>query len=140
MKSIKDLILYKEVIKELNYPFGNVYIFEKFVVSEIDEGISFNWENHGKLIVEDVTYYLGNNGDDIIYISNRIHSYSVVASDWLKFFKHSYSLKSYLIVSDDKVGLLNSMIENLFFSNKIKRFKTLEAAVNWIKNDMVDIA
>jgi hypothetical protein len=139
MISVKEKFLFNEVLKELNYSFGNIYIFEKFVVSEINEGVHFNWENHGKVIVDDVTFYLGNNGDNINYISNRIHSYSVVASDWLKFFKHSYSLKSYLIVSNDKIGLLNSMIENLFFKSKIKRFESIEAASNWIKNDLVDI-
>lgn len=140
MKSIKETNLYKEVKKELNYPFGNVFIFEGFVVSEINRGINFSWENHGKVIVDDVSCYLGTEGNELIYISNRINSYSVVASDWLKFFKNNYTLKGYFIISENNIGVLNSMIENLFFNNKIKRFNTIEAAINSIKTGLIEIA
>ncbi|MBP0904555.1 hypothetical protein ACFSKN_11690 [Mariniflexile gromovii] len=133
MVSIKETYLYNSVIKELNYSFGNVFIFENFVVSEINRGVNFNWDDHGKTITEDVAYYLDTNGINLVYISHRINSYSVVASDWLKFFKHSYNLKGYYIVSENNIGFLNSLIENLFFNGKIKRFTTIEAAVNWVK-------
>ena len=133
MKSLKETNLYNEVIEELNYSFGTVFIFETFVVSEINEGVCLNWEDHGKVITEDVCYYLNTNGSNLIYIAHRINSYSVIASDWLKFFKSSYTLKGYYIVSENSSGLLNSMIENLFFKVKIKRFSSLDAAVNWTK-------
>lgn len=140
MKSIKETILYNRVLKELNYSFGNVFIFDGFVVSEINRGVNFNWNEHAQIIVEDVACYLGTDGSDIIYISNRIHSYSVIASDWIKFFKHSYHLKSYFIVSNSHLGILNSMIENLFFNNKIKRFNSIETAINYIETGLVEIA
>ena len=140
MKSIKEIDLHNTVLKELNYSFGTVFIFDGFVVSEINRGVNFNWNQHAQLIVEDIACYLGTDGSDLIYISNRIHSYSVVASDWLKFFKNSYNLKGYFIISDSNVGILNSMIENLFFNNKIKRFNSIETALNWIKMGLVEIA
>ncbi|MGE5943293.1 MAG: hypothetical protein ACM31G_03030 [Flavobacteriales bacterium] len=128
-----------EIIKELNYPFGNVFIFEGFLVSEINEDITFNWEDCGKLVVEDVATFLGTDGKDLVYISNRIHSYSVVAADWLKFFKASYTLKAYCIVSKGKSGAMNYMIEKLFFSKKIKRFTSIFEAVNWVKKNMIEL-
>lgn len=140
MKSIKEIDLHNTVLKELNYSFGTVFIFDGFVVSEINRGVNFNWNQHAQLIVEDIACYLGTDGSDLIYISNRIHSYSVVASDWLKFFKNSYNLKGYFIISDSNVGILNSMIENLFFNNKIKRFNSIETALNWIKMGLIEIA
>lgn len=139
MVSIKQTHLYSETIKELNYHFGNVYIFDGFVVSEINEGVIFNWENNGKVIVQDVTSFLKTNGKDLVYISNRIHSYSVVATDWVKFFKASYALKAYCIVSNGKLGFMNYMVENLFFSKKIKRFNSIFEAVNWVKKNMIEI-
>jgi len=63
----------------------------------------------------------------------------VVASDWMKFFKASYTLKAYCIVSNSKLGVMNQMVENLFFSKKIKRFRSIFEAVNWVKKDMIDI-
>ncbi len=140
MISIKGTDLYSEVIKELNYPFGNIFIFEGFIISEITRGVSFNWDDHAKLIVEDVSCYLGTNGDNLVYISNRVNSYSVVAMDWLKFFKHRYLLKNYCVISDDKKGIMGTMVEGLFFNKKIKRFNNLYTAVNWVKNNAQRIA
>ena len=140
MNSIKDTHLHSEVIKELNYPFGNVFVFHGFVVSEINKGVVFNWDDHGKLITEDVSCFLGTNGNDLIYVSNRINPYSVFVSDWLKFFKNSYSLKGYFIISESRIGILNSLIENLFFNSKIKRFYNIETAINCIKTGLLGIA
>ncbi|WNH09662.1 hypothetical protein [Thalassobellus suaedae] len=140
MISIKETSLYSEILKEFNYPFGNISIFDGFVVSEINRGVVFNWDNHGKLITEDISCFLGTNGNDIVYVSNRIHSYSLVASDWLKFFKHSYLLKSYLVVSNDKIKILNSMVESLFFNDKIKRFNSLYAAINFVRKGVLEVA
>ncbi|MEW4925237.1 hypothetical protein [Algibacter sp. 2305UL17-15] len=140
MISVKQSDLYSEVLKELNYSFGNVYIFNGFVITEIKQGINVSWENHAKLIAEDVSCYLGTDGSDLVYISNRIHSYAVMAADWLKFFKSNYLLKAYYIVSSSPHSKLNLMVESLFFKNKIKSFDSLHAAVNWVKKGMVEVA
>ena len=131
MISIQKTDLYNSVVKELNYEYGNVYIFEGFVVSEINEEVLFSWENHAMEIVNDVTEFTGCRGEDLIYISHRIHSYSVLPNDWLKFFKQSYTLKGYGVVGYTNGSLMNTMIENLFFSKKIKRFTDINAAVQW---------
>lgn len=143
MVNIKASKLYSEVIKEFNYSFGNLYIFKEFIVSEINQGIILNWDDHAKLLIDDVSHFFEvkgqkTNGGDLIYISNRINSYSVIASDWLKFFKHSYSLKDYCIVSENKVGVLGSMIEKLFYTKKIKHFNNLYTAINFVKKGVAD--
>ena len=140
MISIKETNLYNDVLKELNYSFGNVFIFDGYIISEINRGVSFNWQDHAKTIVEDVFYYLGTNGDDLIYISHRINSYSVVPYDWINYFKSNYKLKGYFIVSEHKIRILNSVFENLFFDNKIKRFNNLHTAINSIKTGLIEIA
>lgn len=131
MISVKHTDLYNDVLKEFNYDYGKVFVFDGFVISEINQGITFTWEHHAKQIVEDVTSFLETNGNDIIYISHRINSYAVKPNDWLKFFTHSYSLKGYGVVGYTQGSLLNTMIENLFFSKKIKRFSSLDTAVQW---------
>lgn len=139
MISIRETDLYNEVLKEFNYSFGNVFVFEGFVVSEMNRGVVVSWEN-AKLIIDDVVSSLNTRGEDLIYITNRINSYSVVAADWLKFFKQSYSLKAYCIVSDNKMSSLNLMIEKLFFQNKIKHFSNLYAAINFVKKGLAEVA
>lgn len=131
MTSIKETSFYKDVLKELHYEFADIFIFKGFVVSEIKEGISFNWDDHANHIIEDVTTFLKTNGSDIVYISHRINSYSVMPQDWIRFFKNSYDLKGYYVVSDKKTSVLGFMVENLFFTNKIKRFKSIHEAINY---------
>lgn len=140
MISIKHSSLYLEVLKELNYSFGDVFIFDGFVVSEIKDGINFSWNDHAQYIVEDISCFLGTDGSELIYISNRVNSYAVVAIDWLKFFKHQYVLKGYYIVADGKLSKLNLMVEELFFKKKIKHFDSIYSAINWVRNDSLEIA
>lgn len=140
MISVKETNLYSEVIKELNYPFGNVFIFDGYIVSEINRGVTINWDDHAKVIVEDVSCFLGTDGSDLIYISHRINSYSVIPYDWLKFFKSNYQLKGYFIVSENKLRILNSLVESLFFNRKINRFNNLHTAINSIKTGVIEIA
>ncbi|WP_298894517.1 hypothetical protein [uncultured Psychroserpens sp.] len=131
MTSIKDSTLYNNILKEFNYDYGNVFVFDGYVISEIKQGITFTWDYHAKQIVEDVTSFLDTDGNDVVYISHRIYSYAVKPNDWLKFFKHSYGLKGYGVVGYTQGSVLNTVIENLFFHKKIKRFNSLEAAIQW---------
>jgi len=140
MISIKESNFYDQVLKEHNYPFADIFIFKDFIVSEIKEGVIFNWEDHAKLVINDVTGFFNTDGSDLIYISNRVHSYSVMPQDWVKFFKSSYNLKGYYVVSDRKTSVMGFMIENLFFKNKIKRFSSIYEAINWLENGINEVA
>lgn len=139
MISVTSLELYKKVLKEHTYDFCKVYMFKNFVVTECFQGVSVNWEDT-KVMVKDITTFYNSNGSNVVYISNRINSYSIVASDWLKFFKNGYSIKSYCIVSKNKAGLLNLMMEKLFFKKKIKHFSSLFEALNYVNNGMAEMA
>jgi len=140
MLSIKTTELNNEVLKEINYSFGNIFIFDGFVVSEMNEAISFSWEEHAKKITDDVSEFTNSKGDDLVLISHRIHSYSVKPTGWLQFFKSSLNLKGYGIVCYTNASLANTVIEKLFFKKKIRHFSTIESAVQWATSfDIVDI-
>jgi len=140
VQSVRETELYSEVLKELNYSFGDFFIFKGFVISEIKQGVVVSWKEHAKQYVQDIAYYLGTDGTDVVYISNRINSYSVKAVDWLKFFKSDYTMKAYCIVSDNPMGKMNLMVENLFFNNRIKSFQSIYHAINWVKKDHEQVA
>ena len=75
-----------------------------------------------------------------VLVFHRIHSYSLVPNDWLKFFRNSFELKGYGVIGYNKLSFVNTVIENLFFKKKIRRFTTLEAAVDWAKSfDVVEV-
>ncbi|WP_103068128.1 hypothetical protein [Aquimarina sediminis] len=134
MGYIKDSPFYKDAIHEFEYSCGTYYLFDTFVVAEIKEGITYTWDDHAKPIVEELTHLYDQNGENIVYISNRVHLYSVKPSDWIKFFSNNYKLKAYAIVSYTQRGFLNSLIEKLFMRNNFKSFDNLEDAIIWAKS------
>ncbi|NJB72598.1 hypothetical protein GGR42_003089 [Saonia flava] len=134
MMHVKNSPFYKEAIQEINYPFGDFYLFENFVIGEIKADIVFTWADHGQKVVEELTDLYGENGKGLVYITNRVNSYSVVPSDWINFYKLSYQLKGYAVVSYSSKGLLNSFLEKIFMRNTWHSFEKLENAISWAKS------
>ena len=130
MKSIRETEFYSEVRKELNLPYADVYFFDHFLVSEIHADVLFTWEL-AKPIVYEATSYYENSGEKIIYISNRIHPYTVKAVDWLLFIKYSFKLGGYVIISGDEKGARNAIFESLFIPTKFKVFNDFYDAIQW---------
>ena len=133
MNSIRNSPFFHEAFQELNYPFGDFFLFETFVVAEIKKDVVLNWHDHAKIFVEELSHLYEQKGTDIVYISNRVNPYSVVPSDWLYFFKHGYSLKGYGIVSYNHKGKLNAALERIFMRSKMQSFSDLDDAIAWAK-------
>ncbi|WP_299221814.1 hypothetical protein [uncultured Aquimarina sp.] len=134
MQYVKDSIFYQDAIHELNYSFGDFYLFDRFVIGEFKEDTVVTWDDHAKLLVEDLTNLYDHDGSNVVYITNRVHRYAVKPSDWLKFYKSDYKMKGYAIVSYTPKGLLNSLIEKLFIKSKFKSFESLEEAIHWARS------
>lgn len=73
-------------------------------------------------------------GSNLVYLSHRIHSYSLVPTDWLKYFRNSFELRGYGVIGYHKMSFVNTVIENLFFKKTIRRFATIETAVQWAQS------
>ncbi|ADV48540.1 hypothetical protein Celal_1225 [Cellulophaga algicola DSM 14237] len=134
-QSLKNSPFYKEAFNQLSYSFGTFYLFPGFVVAEINEGVVFSWEDHGKTVTEDIGNLYDENGEGLIYITNRVHNYSVNPIGWLQFYKSKYKLKAYVIVTYSKKGYSNTLLEKLFMSANIYRFTALEKAIEWAKKE-----
>ena len=129
MQRVRDLEFFKQIREIREYEFGMFYFFDGLVISEMNEGEIFNWAIAEKII--DVAYEVLGRDKPIAYISNRIHNYSVVPTDWLKFHKHRHQLEFYSIVAYDNSGLAIVVLERMFFRNKIRQFSNLENAIKW---------
>lgn len=134
MKRLKDTPYYYRAIHEINYSFGDFYLFDTFIVGEIHDNVHISWKEHGRMIAEELSNLYDNNGKDIVYISNRVNDYSLVPTDWKKFFKLSYNLKAYGIISYTKTGYFNAMLERMFVNTKLRWFNSLEDAIVWVGN------
>lgn len=114
----------------LQMPFGTYFFFEKFIVSEINEGVHFEWNMAEKLALEVFKYY----GKDakLGFISNRVNRHSVDPQNWIKLEKNHTIIIASAIVAYDKLNFMNASIEKKFTKNSIKRCKSLNEAIKWI--------
>ncbi|MFY0714195.1 hypothetical protein J1D01_10990 [Seonamhaeicola sp. NFXS20] len=114
---------------EIVKPFGNFYFFEKFILSEINDGVHFDWDMIKEVMDEAITFY----GSDVKlgYISNRVNSYSMNPQSW-NMVKEEYNIiVASAIVTYSTMTFMNATIEKQFSDNSIKRCLSLEEAINW---------
>ncbi len=108
---------------------GVFYFFEKFVISEFNEGVTVNWDSVQEILkIAESHYGVDSNTS---YISNRVHSYSIFPQDWLKFFKARNYIGALAVVSYNDIEKTNVLIEKLFFKNRIKICTSLTHAIKW---------
>lgn len=129
---IKETFLKDQVLKEINVAYGDFYFFKETVVSEIFEGVLFDYEK-AKPIINAVYQFYGDN-PQVFYISNRCFAYSMKVQDWLKFYKERHAIRGMAVVNYSKIGLTNFLIEKLFIKSSLRHFTSLDLAVNWIQN------
>lgn len=129
MRSVREIGFFKNIREIREYEFGVFYFFDGLVISEIKEDVVFNWNMAQKAI--DAAYEIIGREKPIAYISNRINNYSVVPTDWLKFFTNRHQLELYSVVAYSKSGLASIILERMFFKNNIRQFSDLESAIKW---------
>ncbi|MEL6810531.1 MAG: hypothetical protein AAFP76_04280 [Bacteroidota bacterium] len=125
---------YKDKYREkLSLDSGNYYIFDKFVIGEVNEGEHFDWET-AKVVIQRVYLHFGTTDIKVSYISNRINSYSVQPKDWLIFFKERHKIKSIAVVAYNKMGMMSVVLERIFSKAPIRKFDNLDKAIHWVLN------
>lgn len=117
---------------KLEMPFGNFYFFKTFIISEISEGMHFDWEMIQEVMVHVVEFY----GQEakLGYISNRVNSYSINPQAWNKVQKKYNIIVVGAIVAYNKMNFLNASLEKNIANTSIKRCFSLEEAFEWVSN------
>lgn len=91
------------------------------------------------MVTGEIANLYDQNGEDLIYITNRINNYSVNPLGWLQFFKNNYKLKAYGIVTYTKKGYSNTILEKIFMNINIYRYSSLEEAIEWAKKTRTSV-
>lgn len=117
---------------KVEMPFGNFYLLETFFISEIHEGIHFDWEMIESAIIEVLEFYGKNT--KVGYISNRVNSYSMDPQSWDKVQKKYNFIIAGAIVSYNNMTFMNASIEKHFSEISIKRCLSLDEAIDWIQS------
>ncbi|RYH74154.1 hypothetical protein EVU94_09205 [Flavobacteriaceae bacterium 144Ye] len=117
---------------KIEFSFGNFYLFDKFIISEINEGVHFDWDKIQQVIAALIDYYGSNL--KIGYISNRVNPYSIEPQLWIRFQRDYGFIVASAMVSYTELNYINASIEKRFSEMSIKRCGSLDEAINWIKN------
>jgi hypothetical protein len=118
---------------KLEMPFGNFYLLETYFISEIKDGVHFDWEMI-QAVMDEVIEFYGKNAK-IGYISNRVNSYSMNPQTWNKVKKKYNMIVAGSIVAYNPLTYMNADIEKrLSTKTNIKSCLSLEEAVDWILN------
>lgn len=129
MKSVKQLAFFKNIREVREFEFGTFYFFDGLVISEMKEGVIFRWKM-AERAVKAAHEVLGED-EPLAYISNRINSYFVVPSDWIKFYKNRHQLNFYSVVGSTRGSFASIVLERMFFRDSIRKFTDLEEAIEW---------
>ncbi|WP_338730781.1 hypothetical protein [Mangrovimonas cancribranchiae] len=119
--------------KKVVYSFGTFYFCDMFFVSELNEGIHFDWDKITQVISTIYDIY-GNYNIKLAHISNRVNSYSTEPHLWIHFNQEFGFVVASAIVSYSEMNYINATIEKRFSKNSIKRCASLEQAIEWVKN------
>lgn len=107
---------------------GNFYFFENYIIAEFNEGKHVTFNAFKDVIDITKEQYCTKSQ---IFISNRIHSYSVDLMDILSNSKDLNFLSAYVIVSYSQMTNKVIELENEYFAFPRKRFSNLIDAVTW---------
>lgn len=124
--NIPDTTELKEVF---DTEIATVYFYDNIVIVEAVEGITLSYKTGFSLLVKGLKY-LGNR--PWIYISNRVHSYSVNPNDY-KYLDQVPTLKGIAVVNHTESGRKNAQLEASFCKKPFKVFDDLTEAYNWGK-------
>lgn len=117
------------IFKYFDLGYTEVFIFDEFLVNQIQEGVTITPE-HNNTLVNIVDKYFKNK--PLVYISNRINSYSV---DPITYIGTSsiHNLLAIAIVAEESLNKKNALYESNFYNKPFKVFDTLSKAMQWVQ-------
>ncbi|AXT20154.1 hypothetical protein D7030_03295 [Flavobacteriaceae bacterium AU392] len=111
----------------LSYDFGNIKVFENYIISVMNEGVTVTSEVN-KIINKVIDQYFPNK--NFIYIAHRIHSYAVDPAVYTEI-SQIKNLTGVAVVSANRIALNNAEMEKIFTTKPFEIFYTIEEAVTW---------
>ncbi|MDC8001598.1 hypothetical protein POV26_11160 [Aequorivita todarodis] len=115
--------------KVLETEIGIIYFYRALVIVEAKEGIVISHKNGLSALLKGLGY-LG--AKPWVYISNRIHSYSVKPMDY-KYLNKVPTLKAMGIVVYNEMARSNAELESTFCKKPFRIFDNLTEAAIWGK-------
>ena len=107
---------------------AKVFIFDEFLVNQIEEGVSVTPEDN-KTLQSIIEKHFKNK--PLVYISNRHYSYAVNPLTYLQT-SEIHNLLAIAIVTTDPVARNNALLEKQFYKKPFQVFETLSESMAWV--------
>ncbi|WP_378175812.1 hypothetical protein [Aquimarina sp. SS2-1] len=115
------------MITSYQFDFGLVEIYNDHIKVTMNEGIIVSPE-HNDVLLEMVRKHYSNR--NFVYITHRVHSYSVNPTIYLETAKIK-NLAGFAVVSNDPIQKILTKLEKTFFNKEFRQFDNLESALKW---------
>ncbi len=116
-------------IKRHDLEVGSFFFYKNHIVAEVNEDLAFTFEN-AYLVLELGKVYYGST-TPLVYISNRVSSYSFNPTSHLKTRAMFPNLKGYAVVIYDKMNHEIAEMKQTFLNKPVAIFHKLKDALNW---------
>ncbi|HCY82643.1 MAG TPA: hypothetical protein DHV22_14155 [Xanthomarina gelatinilytica] len=110
-----------------NYPETEIFVFDEFLICQIREGAEIHPEYNNKLNEVIQKHFSGKN---MVYISNRVNSYSVNPLTYV----HTEKIPNLLAIAmipETELMKKNAKFERDFFDKPYEIFDNLSKAIEW---------
>lgn len=114
----------------LSFDFCDMSIYNNYLVVIMKEGVNIT-PKHNSVLIEVTKNHFSDK--PFVYITHRIHSYSVDPKIYFETSK-IINLKGFAVVSRNYKAKLNAKIEQMFFNKPFEIFTKLEDAVTWAES------
>lgn len=118
------------MINALYFEFGEIRVFNNFVVVVMKEGITVKPEHNDDLVSISKEYF---KNKPFGYITYRINSYAVDPMVYLKT-SNIKNLVAFAVVCEDGLKTSNMEVEKMFLKKPFKQFSNLDDAKIWVLN------
>ncbi|WP_191858188.1 hypothetical protein [Hanstruepera ponticola] len=115
------------MIHYYNMEDGELFVFDEFLICQIAEGVNVTPE-HSEILNQVIKKHF--QGKDLVYISNRVNSYSVDPLTYVET-ERIPSLVAIAMVPDDDIMKKNAEYERNFYDKPYEIFNNLSEAIEW---------
>lgn len=112
------------------FDFCVLKFYDNYVISIVNEGVVVSKTISDKISKAAIDYY---QGKPFVYITHRIHSYSVDPNVYIDVSKIK-NLAGFVVVSDSKTSIKSALLEKIFLDKPFQIFSNLEDGILWANN------
>ncbi|PRP67523.1 hypothetical protein [Nonlabens agnitus] len=133
MISIEESDYRHLILHKLEFDFGNVYLMEDILLTELKEGVVGSAEQVYQVLDKALAYYETYNVvKRRVWIANRTRKYSVKPVEWIRLKNLAIKyLSGYCVVDNTTNGITNAILESRFVPINFKSVTDLEEAIKW---------